>query len=314
MLIVVMSGAVAMGAFGTSNRAINQRLNKIKNRHSKSQSIIGQAKRSLIRRESSTPFDLFLNRFIPRPQEVRKRLIRTGLPITLQHYAIGMGASAVFGLLLCMGLAGLSYLPSLMVGLLLGLAIPHIVIGQMISKRRDKFTKIFPEAIDLMVRGLKAGLPITESIFAVGREMPDPVGVEFRKVADDIKLGKTLAEALWKASSRLETQDFKFFVISLTIQQETGGNLAETLENLSTILRGRQQLKLKIKAMSSEGRASAYIIGALPFIMFGLIYMMNSEYASVLLTDPRGQIAMIGAMIWMGIGMFIISKMINFEL
>jgi len=129
-----------------------------------------------------------------------------------------------------------------------------------------------------------------------------------------VRLGKTLNEALWAAANRLSTPELKFFVISLSVQQETGGNLAETLGNLSAILRARQQMRLKIRAMSSEGRASAMIIGGLPFIMFGLIMTLNPEYGSVLLTDPRGQLAAVGAIMWMGVGMLMIKKMISFEI
>src|SRR3546814_6834106 len=140
-----------------------------------------------------------------------------------------------------------------------------MAVGYLVNKRQDKFLAIFPEAIDLIVRGLKSGLPVTESINAVGREMDDPIGTEFRRIGDDIRFGKTMTEALWAATDRLSVAEFKFFVISLSVQQETGGNLAETLGNLSGILRSRQQMKLKVRAMSSEGRASAMIIGSLPF-------------------------------------------------
>jgi tight adherence protein B len=183
-----------------------------------------------------------------------------------------------------------------------------------IKKRINKFTKQFPEAIDLIVRGLRAGLPVTESINAVSKEMQDPIATEFAMITDEVRLGKTLDEALWATAKRLDTPDFKFFVISLSVQQETGGNLAETLTNLTEILRGRTKLKLKIRAMISEGKASAYIIGSLPFLMCGLLSVMNYEYMSVMFTNPQGQIALVGAGIWMGIGVFILAKMINFEM
>ena len=143
--------------------------------------------------------------------------------------------------------------------------------------------------------------------------MDNPIAVEFKAITDEIRFGKTLDEALWQASETLDTPEFKFFVICISVQQETGGNLSETLSNLSKILRGRKQIKLKIKAMSSEGVASAGILGALPFVMCGLITLSNFEYMNVMFTDPRGQLALVGAVIWMSIGMFVISKMINFE-
>lgn len=144
--------------------------------------------------------------------------------------------------------------------------------------------------------------------------MEDPVGIEFRRITNSVKLGQTLEEALWDASRRLDTPDFKFFVISLSVQRETGGNLAETLHNLGDILRKRQQLKLKIKAMSSEARASAYIIGSLPFIMLGILMMINRKYVMVLFTDPRGLIFVGVGLLLIGLGALIMSKMVKFEI
>ena len=184
----------------------------------------------------------------------------------------------------------------------------------MIARRLAKFVANFPEAIDLIVRGLKSGLPVTESMKVVGQELPDPVGVEFRRIADNLKFGKTLDEALWTAGRRLDVAEFKFFVISLSIQQETGGNLTETLDNLSDILRKRRQMRLKVKAMSSEARASAMIIGALPFIMFGIIFLLNRDYIMTLFIDPRG-VMMVGFVITlMMLGFFVMYKMVRFEI
>jgi tight adherence protein B len=189
-----------------------------------------------------------------------------------------------------------------------------MVVKKLTERRLDKFTKLFPEAIDLIVRGLRSGLPITESISSVGQELDDPIGIEFRRMSDSIKLGKPLEDALEEAAERLATPDFKFFVIAISIQKETGGNLAETLENLSEILRKRLQMKLKVKAMSSEARASAMIIGCLPFLLFGVLLFMNYGYVSVLFTDPRGMVMGGGALAAMGLGMFVIGRMIKFEI
>jgi tight adherence protein B len=166
----------------------------------------------------------------------------------------------------------------------------------------------------LMVRGLRSGLPITETLGIVAGEIPGPVGIEFRSVADKMKIGRTMEAALQETSDRLGTAEFQFFVITLAIQRETGGNLAETLSNLADVLRKRGQMKLKIKAMSSESKASAYIIGSLPFVVFGLVSMVNPHYMAGFFTDQRLIIAGLGGMCWMGIGVFIMAKMINFEI
>jgi tight adherence protein B len=165
-----------------------------------------------------------------------------------------------------------------------------------------------------MVRGLRSGLPITETLGIVASEIPGPVGIEFRAVADRMKIGRTMDAALQETADRLGTAEFQFFVITLNSQRETGGNLAETLSNLADVLRKRSQMKLKIRAMSSESKASAMIVGALPFIVFTLVYMMNPTYMSGFFIDDRLIFAGLGAMVWMGIGVFIMAKMVNFEI
>jgi tight adherence protein B len=314
-IVLMISVVFVVGILSPANRAMQQRLTKMRTRYAASaRGKGGDAARKLLLYARESSLDSALKRLLPRPAELRQRLNQTGKTISLGHYAL-FNTISVIGASLLMAIAsGMPVAAAILLGIFIGLFIPHFAVSRMIAMRQKKFTTLFPEAIDLIVRGLKSGLPVTESIFAVGREMDDPVGVEFRKISDDIRLGKTMSDALWSATDRLATQEFKFFVISLSVQQETGGNLAETLSNLSTILRSRQQMRLKIKAMSSEGRASAMIIGALPFIMFGIIMTMNPEYASVLYTDPRAQIASVGSLIWMGIGMFMISKMISFEI
>jgi tight adherence protein B len=205
------------------------------------------------------------------------------------------------------------FIACLLVGVVVGVGIPHLVIGILGGRRRNKFNALFPEGIDLIVRGLKSGLPVSESIRVVGQEISDPVGVEFREVSDQIKFGKTLTDALWSVAPRIDTPEFRFFIIALSIQQETGGNLAETLENLSGVLRKRKTLKLKIKALSSEAKASAYIIGSLPFLMFGILMMMNYGYASTLYTDPRGIILVGCGLISYALGIGTMAKMVRFD-
>ncbi len=166
----------------------------------------------------------------------------------------------------------------------------------------------------MLVRGLRSGLPISETLGVVATELPGPMGEEFRSVSDKIKIGKTMDAALQDTADRLGTPEFQFFVISLQIQRETGGNLAETLSNLAAVLRGRAQMKLKIKAMASESKASAYIIGSLPFIVFILINFINPAYMGKFFIDPRLMAVGGGGLVWMGIGAFIMAQMINFEI
>jgi tight adherence protein B len=211
-------------------------------------------------------------------------------------------------------LQGLPIILALLAGIAAGLGLPHMVIGSMIKRRITKFTSKFPDAIELLVRGLRSGLPISETLGVVGSELPGPVGEEFRMVADKMKIGRTMEAALQETADRLGTPEFQFFVITLAIQRETGGNLAETLSNLADVLRKRAQMKLKISAMSSESKASAYIIGSLPFGVFGIIMFLNPRYMGTFFVDERLIIAGLGGLVWMGIGAFIMRQMINFEI
>jgi tight adherence protein B len=184
----------------------------------------------------------------------------------------------------------------------------------MISRRQNQFTERFPEGLDIIVRGLRAGLPISESIVNARSEVPEPVKTVYGQIADGVNLGQNLDDAIGDAAKVLDTPELKFFAVSLSVQRETGGNLAETLANLAEILRRRRQMKLKVKAMSSEARASAYILGSLPFIMFGLIFFVNTGYAMELFTDPRGMVMVGVGLFMMTIGVVIMMKMVNFEI
>jgi tight adherence protein B len=255
----------------------------------------------------------FASTLIPKPALLRQRMERTGKTWTLGQYALwSIGLFVAFAGLLTLKSA--PWYLALGVGLFASLGLPHYVVGFFIKRRVAKFTSNFPDALDLMVRGLRSGLPITETLGIVSTEIPGPVGIEFRAVSDKMKIGRTMEQALQETADRLGTAEFQFFVITLAIQRETGGNLAETLSNLSDVLRKRAQMKLKIKAMSSESKASAMIVGALPPIVFGLVYMMNPTYMGGFFVDQRLIVAGIGGIIWMSLGVFIMSKMVSFEI
>jgi len=224
--------------------------------------------------------------------------------------SVGLG---LFVMALLM-MKGAPLLLAFFAGCFTGFGLPHFVIGKLIKRRVAKFTSNFPDAIELMVRGLRSGLPITETLGIVATELQGPVGIEFRTVSDKMKIGRTMEAALQETADRLGTAEFQFFVITLAIQRETGGNLAETLSNLADVLRKRAQMKLKIRAMSSESKASAYIVGSLPFIVFGLVYMVNPNYLAGFFVDQRLIVAGLGGMLWMSIGVFIMAKMVSFEI
>jgi len=241
------------------------------------------------------------------------RLHRTGKGWTLTQYLYAsLGLALLITVLVYIKTSAV--MMSLGIGAVVGAGLPHMIVNYFIKKRAGKFTAKFPDAIELLVRGLRSGLPVTETLGVVATEVPGPVGEEFKLVTERIKIGKTMEDALQETADRIGTPEFQFFVITLAIQRETGGNLAETLSNLADVLRKRSQMKLKIRAMSSESKASAYIVGALPFIVFAMIMYINPDYMGGFFTDDRLIVAGLGAMVWMGIGVFIMAKMVNFEI
>jgi tight adherence protein B len=299
---------------GPDERKIQaRRMIALRDRHSDSAGAVVEAQLRRIQATRATKMDGIATRLLPNPAQLKKRLDMTGKDWTPGKYLMA-GLIILFVIALIMKIKGLPILLCLAVGLFVGLWFPHVAVSYMIKKRVGLFNKRFPDAIELLVRGLRSGLPISETLGVVASEVPGPVGVEFRAVSDKIKIGRTMDAAMQETADRLGTPEFQFFCISLTIQRETGGNLAETLSNLATVLRVRAQMKLKIKAMSSESKASAYIIGALPFIVFALIYSINPNYMGKFFVDPRLIITGIGGFTWMGIGALIMKKMISFEI
>jgi tight adherence protein B len=317
LLLIGGGGVLALAYMAmrgpSAAKAVKRRMELIKERHGDAIAGTAQAQIRKLFAERAGKLEGVASTLIPKPALLRKRLEMTGKDITLAKYGmicVGLATLTLVGMML----KGAPFFFAFFMGLFLGIGGPHFVIGKMIKRRVAKFTTNFPDAIELMVRGLRSGLPITETLGIVATEIPGPVGIEFRGVSDKMKIGRTMEVALQETADRLGTAEFQFFVITLAIQRETGGNLAETLSNLADVLRKRAQMKLKIRAMSSESKASAYIVGSLPFIVFGLVWMMNPGYMGGFFTDQRLIVAGLGGMVWMGIGVLIMAKMVNFEI
>ncbi len=305
-ILVILLGGPSVG------KAKTRRLAMVKDRHAAStEAVVAAQMRKTI--QSGGKGSSTLTSLMPRREEMEKRIRRTGKGWTLTQY---MFASMALFVVVTGGLLVLRapILMAGMIGLFLSLGIPYFVVGRAIKKRVAKFNTRFPDAIDLLVRGLRSGLPVTETFQVVSQELPGPVGEEFKGVVERIRIGNTMEAALQESATMLGTAEFQFFCITIQIQRETGGNLAETLANLSDVLRKRAQMKLKIRAMSSEAKASAYIVGALPFFVFGVVWSMNPSYLAGFFTEQRLMIAGIGGLIWMSIGAGIMAKMISFEI
>jgi tight adherence protein B len=194
-----------------------------------------------------------------------------------------------------------------------GLGVPRWTISVLAARRRNKFVLEFPNAADIIVRGIKSGLPITDCLKVIARESPQPLGEEFGRLVENMGLGLSTDQALEKLYARMPTAEVRFFSIVLSIQQKTGGNLAEALNNLSTVLRARKLMVEKIKALSGEAVASAFIIGALPPGVMVLVDVMTPAYMAPMFSDPRGHMMLIGGAVWMALGIVVMRHMINFK-
>lgn len=248
-----------------------------------------------------------------RRNRLRQSLTQAGLSVDARVFLVVtllMGVGAGLAVLVL----GLGPLVGLLVGVTVAFGLPKLFLGILAGRRRKRFMQEFPNAIDVLVRGVQSGLPIGECVGIVGREIPDPVGAEFRMMVEGQRLGLTLNEIMTRGLERMPTPEYKFFAIVLQIQQQTGGNLAETLSNLSAVLRDRKQMRNKVKALSSEAKASAWIIGSLPFIVFLLVTIVSPNYMKPLITHPIGHIIVAGSLTWMAIGVAIMAKMINFKM
>lgn len=310
MLVLVLIALAFMGP--NVGKATSRRLGAVKMRHSDSADarVEQQMRKALAARR---PMIFTDGRSISRTDRLRLRLAQTGKNWTLQQYMITSASIAVL-VMAALWIKGAPMYLALFGGLMLGAGLPHFAVNFLMAKRIKQFTTNFPDAIELLVRGLKSGLPVGETLGMVAKEIPGPVGEEFKMVTEKVRIGKTMEDALQETADRMGTPEFQFFVITLAIQRETGGNLAETLANLADVLRKRAQMKLKIRAMSSESKASAYIVGSLPFFVFGMVWSVNQKYLAGFFFEPRLMIAGMIGIVWMSIGAFIMAKMVNFEI
>jgi len=252
--------------------------------------------------------DKFLWQWFPNAGKIRYKLQTSGMTLTLGDFAfasIALSVAIAFTLYLTIDLP-----PSMVLvgSLLIGVGIPNIVVGWKAKKRGRQFNLLFPEAIDLIVRALRAGLPVQEAIGNVSRDIKEPVGGIFRRAQQEMQLGVPIEQALWRVAKTVQTDEFNFLIVALSIQRDTGGNLAETLANLSALLRARQQLRLKIRAFTSEARATMLIMAGLPFLVGGALFVISPKYIGPLFTTPTGQMVAAAAACSMGLGIFIMNK------
>ncbi|WP_245644298.1 type II secretion system F family protein [Magnetospirillum moscoviense] len=248
-----------------------------------------------------------------RTGRLRQALIHAGLTITPARFVV-MSIAAGLSLTALWWLARLPALglPLILVSGLLGL--PKLTLSILINRRRASFNALFADGLDIIIRGVRSGLPLGECLIIVGREMPDPVGEEFRLITEGVRLGLTLDECLARTVDRMPTPEFRFFSIVLSIQQTTGGNLAETLSKLADVLRSRKKMRDKAQAMSSEAKASAGIIGSLPIAVGSLLAVIAPQYIGLLFTTNAGNLMLAGGGLMMFMGALVMRRMIHFDM
>lgn len=249
------------------------------------------------------------------PTSLTKRLQlalgATGDRIAPWHFFLASGVSGALIFILVSRLLSLSWVLSVAITAAAVIVAPVALFRAAKARFQKAFLHSFPDGLDLMVRAVRAGLPLADAIETIGMEIGGPVGAEFRRVRDGVTIGVELEQALQSAAVRVQATEFRFFIVALSLQRRTGGNLAETLENLSSTIRQRKEMGLKASALMSEPVASAWLIGLLPFVAGTGIYFLNANYMQLLFNDPRGQTILGMAAATLGVGVFIIRTMIK---
>lgn len=312
MMVALLIIGIVLGGDSERKRTL-KRIDRIKKR--KPAPPISVQDLSLRRKNKETKGLIYwLSKPLPDFKRLSGHLQRAGITMTPKQYVMRRIIACGLIVLVISGLFGKSVGLGLLAGVLFGVWIPVKLLQRRINKQARAFLRVFPDGIDLIVRGLRSGLPVSESIVLVSQEVPDPVGGVFGNISNKMKLGVTLEKALQETAQELNLTEFNFFTTCIVLQRETGGNLSEILNNLSEVLRSRFIMRMKIRALSSEARASSYIIGALPFVVVLAVSVMTPEYMQPMIDDPRGNFAAMVAAGMMGFGMWVMNRMTNFEI
>jgi len=241
------------------------------------------------------------------------RMRQAGLGWSRQTYYTICAAAGIASFLFAVAVLGIGPIPAAGFGCAGGLLLPHFYVGAKRKRRFKSFTAEFPNAVDIVVRGVRAGLPLVDCLRIIATEAQEPVRSEFREIIEDQTLGMPLDQAVERLPERIPLQEANFFSIVIAIQSRTGGSLSEALGNLSKVLRERVKLQAKIKSMSAEAKASGSIIGALPIVVSLLVYLTSPDYIALLFTTMTGKLVLAGCALWMGTGILVMRKMINFD-
>ncbi len=320
VLTLVGVSLFVLTVFLKKRAALQKRLNRVGRRRLSGKIDIEEVRLSLAKKSQDTGalFNLTdaLSKFIPilDTARLKRNFVRAGMGMTVAGFLVSslvLAAVLTFaGVMITDYPAAILVLPAILLGMLL----MDLFVKMRGERASSKFMAQLPDALDTIIRGIRSGLPVIECVGTVGEEFDEPIGSKFRAISERVKLGAPLDVSLWEVAKIVDRPEMDFLAVCISIQMETGGSLAEALANLSDLLRKRQQMKLKIKAISSEAKASALIIGLLPFVMLGLLSIMSPDYVAPLFVDPRGHMMLGGGFASISIGAFIMWRMTKFEI
>lgn len=307
-LVATPAGAGAAGKrakqLTTSKAQTSRRRDSVAQDAAKRRATVQENLKDLSRKQQNTRKSLL---------SIKGRMVQAGLAYDVSVFWI---ASAIFGAVFTVGALVLSGGKPLIGALALpvfALGVPRWILGMLIKRRQKKFAEQLAEGIDIIVRGVKSGLPLQQCLTIIASESPEPLRGEFKTLVDGQMMGLPMEQNLQRMYERMPLPEVNFFGIVLNIQQKTGGNLSESLGNLSNVLRSRKLLREKVKALSGEAKASAMIIGALPFLVMGVVSLIKPDYMALLFTETMGKVILLGAAIMMSTGIFVMRQMINFK-
>jgi len=298
----------------SDERTVSKRVANVAQGQTRARTRVGLPQPLQMRRKQvqDTIRDLEAKQKAKKRVSLRIKLMRAGLQVKPQAYYIFSVIAGLIGGLLVL-LSGAAPLVALLAAFACAFGLPRWLLARRIRSRQAKFLTEFANAVDIIVRGIKTGLPLNDCMQVIAAESPEPVRSEFIDLIEQQKVGVPLSKAFERMSDRMPLQEVNFFAIVVAIQAQTGGNLAEALSNLSTVLRDRYRLQAKVRTFSAEAKASAMIIGALPPLVMGLVYVTSPDYISLLWSTKMGQLMLAACATWMLIGVLVMRKMINFD-
>ncbi|HEX7076318.1 MAG TPA: type II secretion system F family protein [Hyphomicrobiaceae bacterium] len=319
VLVAVAIGAIVFSLlfpYFSGEKQVEKRRHKVVESRAERAARASQAEQASNRRKAvaETLKEIEDRQKARRKLTLRLRLQRAGLDITPRAFWIASAISgAVCAIIVLLAFPGVPMITAAAGAFVGTFGVPRWVLNRLTKRRQNKFLDEFANAIDVIVRGVKSGLPLNDCLGIIARESPQPICGEFRELVEQQRVGVPLSDCFDRMMMRMPLPEVKFFAIVVAIQQQAGGSLSEALGNLSGVLRDRKKLQAKVKALSAEAKASAAVLGSLPFIVMLMVYISTPEYIALLWSTKSGQFMLAFAAVWMTMGLLVMRKMINFK-